>query len=199
MILVLWILASYLLGAIPTSYLAGKYIAGVDLRNHGSKNLGATNVYRVLGLKYALPVAIIDVVKGVVPVLVFAPLAGSTVWLPITLGLAAVIGHVYSVFVGFRGGKGVATAAGVVSALEPLPFAIGAVAWLGVLLSTRFMSVASMVGAITFPIVVWVVHPDHRYTILAGVALAVFIVFNHRSNIRRLLAGTENRLGTGHR
>lgn len=115
--------------------------------------------------------------------------------MPLLLGIVAVVGHVVSIFVRFRGGKGVATAAGVVSALEPVAFGISAVTWLGVLLATRFMSLASMVGAVTFPIVVWVLHPANRYTLLAGLALAVFIVFNHRSNIRRLLAGTEHRLG----
>ncbi len=190
-----WLALSYLMGAIPTSYLVGKYLGHIDLREHGSKNLGATNIYRVLGLSYAIPVGVVDITKGIVPVLVFGARAGSHPSLPLVMGLAAVVGHVLSVFVRFRGGKGVATAAGVVLALEPIPLGISAVAWLGILASTRFMSLASMIGAITFPIVVWIVHPSRPYTIAAGVGLAAFIVFNHRSNIRRLLAGTENRIG----
>jgi glycerol-3-phosphate acyltransferase PlsY len=190
-----WIGLAYLVGAIPSSYLVGKYVAGIDLREHGSKNLGATNVYRVLGLKYALPVAVGDIAKGVIPVVLLAPLAGSQAWLPLTMGIAAVVGHVFSIFVGFRGGKGVATAAGVVLALEPVALGITTIAWLLVLASTRFMSLASMSGAITFPIVVWAVHPERRYAVAAGVGLAAFIVFNHRTNIRRLIAGTENRIG----
>lgn len=195
MTLVLWLFGSYLLGAIPTSFLVGTLCAGVDLRQRGSKNLGATNVYRVLGLKYAIPVALVDIAKGIIPVLVFARLAGSQAWIPPLMALAAVVGHVFSVFVRFRGGKGVATAAGAVLALEPVALGISVIAWVAVLLSTRFMSLASITGALTFPVVVWVRHPEHRGSVAAGVALAAFIVFNHRSNIRRLLTGTENRLG----
>ena len=104
--LAFWVIASYLLGAIPTSYWVGLAFANKDLRSLGSKNLGATNVFRVLGLKYAVPVAMVDVAKGVVPVSVFARYAGSEPWIPVTLGAAAVFGHVFSVFVRFRGGKG---------------------------------------------------------------------------------------------
>jgi glycerol-3-phosphate acyltransferase PlsY len=192
---VAWLLASYLLGALPTSHLVGKYIAGVDLRQHGSRNLGATNVYRVLGWPYAVPVALVDIAKGAIPVLMFAPRAGAGAWTPLALGIAAVVGHVYSVFVRFRGGKGVATAAGVVLALEPAAFGLAALAWGVVVALTGYVSLASLTAAVAFPVLVWLIHPARGITIGAASALAAFILFTHRSNIRRLLAGTESRFG----
>src|SRR3954467_9084116 len=103
----LWLLASYFLGALPTSHLVSRTFAKIDLRRHGSGNLGATNLYRVLGWKYAVPVALFDIGKGVVPVLVFAPMVADSQLFALTCGVAAIVGHVFSVFVGFKGGKGV--------------------------------------------------------------------------------------------
>jgi len=191
----LWILASYLLGAIPTSYLAARLGAGIDLRNHGSKNLGATNVYRVLGWKYAVPVGLFDVAKGTVPVAVFGSLAGGGAWVPVALGVAAVVGHVFSVFVKFRGGKGVATAAGAVLALAPIALGLSAIVWVAVLAVTGYVSAASMLGAVAFPIAVRFTSPEDNYTFGVGIALAVFILATHRSNIHRLITGQENRFG----
>jgi glycerol-3-phosphate acyltransferase PlsY len=172
MSLPLWLVAGYLAGSFPTSFLGGK-LAGIDLREHGSKNLGATNVYRVLGLKYAVPVGLIDVAKGAIPVALASRAAGDRAWLPLMVGCAAILGHVFSAFLRFRGGKGVATAAGVVLAL------------------------ASMLGAVAFPISVGVLYPSSTHVFWVGVVLAVFIVFTHRSNIGRLLSGTENRFRRG--
>ena len=118
-----WLLLSYLVGAIPTSYLAGRIFRGIDLREHGSGNLGATNLYRTLGWKYAVPVGLIDIAKGVIPVVLFAPQVAASQRVAAALGVAAVVGHVFSVFVRFRGGKGVATAAGVMLGLAPLAIA----------------------------------------------------------------------------
>ena len=117
---VLWLLASYLMGAIPTSYLLSRLFAGIDLREHGSGNLGATNLYRVLGWKYAIPAASFDIAKGTIPVLLFAPQVSDSQLFALACGVAAILGHVFSVFVGFKGGKGVATAAGVMLGLAPL-------------------------------------------------------------------------------
>ncbi|UCD25559.1 MAG: glycerol-3-phosphate 1-O-acyltransferase PlsY [Gemmatimonadota bacterium] len=191
----LWVIASYLMGAVPTSYLAARIFAGINLREHGSKNLGATNVYRVLGWKYAIPVGVFDVAKGAVPVALFSPLAGPEPWIPVLLGVAAVVGHVYSVFVKFRGGKGVATAAGAVLAMAPAALGVSAVVWIGVLAATGYVSLASMLGAIAFPIAVWFTNPDDSYVFGVGLLLAAFIVVTHRSNIQRLLSGQENRFG----
>lgn len=195
MTLAWWMIASYLLGSIPTSYLAAKFGARIDLREHGSKNLGATNLYRVLGWKYAIPVGAFDVAKGAVPVAVFGAFAGGDAWVPVALGVAAVIGHVYPVFMKFRGGKGVATAAGAVLALAPAALGISALVWIAVLVATGYVSLASMLGAIVFPIAVRLLDPGNAYTLGVGVLLAVFIIVTHRSNIKRLLAGEENRFG----
>jgi glycerol-3-phosphate acyltransferase PlsY len=191
----LWIVASYLLGATPTSYLAGRLARGIDLREHGSKNLGATNVYRLLGWAYAIPVAIIDVAKGAVPVALFGRWAGGPDWLPVTLGGAAVLGHMFSPYVRFKGGKGVATAAGVFLALAPLAFAIALPVWGLCLWLTGYVSLSSIVAALTFPL--WVrLTTNAAPTFWASVVLALLIVLAHRVNIQRLLAGTENRFQT---
>ncbi|MDH3459161.1 MAG: glycerol-3-phosphate 1-O-acyltransferase PlsY [Gemmatimonadota bacterium] len=190
----LWLVAAYFAGSFPTSYLAGR-IAGIDLRQHGSKNLGATNVYRVLGWKYAVPVGLVDVAKGAVPVLLASARAGQGSWIPVVVGGAAVAGHVFSVFLKFRGGKGVATAAGAVLGLAPTSLAAAAVVWIAVLAGTGFVSLASIMGALTFPLAVRFLAPDAANVFWIGVALAAFIVFTHRANILRLLSGTENRFG----
>jgi glycerol-3-phosphate acyltransferase PlsY len=190
----IWLVIGYLAGSIPTSFLAGR-LAGVDLRQHGSKNLGATNVYRVLGWRYAIPVGIVDVAKGAVPVVFAARQTSVTEWFPLLVGCAAVAGHVFSFFLKFRGGKGVATAAGVVLALAPGALGVTAIVWVLVLKTTGFVSLASMLGAITFPVAVFLLMPDATHVFWAGVALCVFIVFTHRANVGRLVAGTENRFG----
>jgi len=194
--LVLLVLAAYLLGATPTSYIAGKIGRGIDLREHGSRNLGATNVYRVLGWKYAIPVALIDAAKGALSVGVLGSLSGGPAWVPVVLGLAAVLGHVYSPYVGFRGGKGVATAGGVFLALAPLAVAISLPIWVGMLWAFGYVSVASLTVAVLFPLWVRLTRPAAPYTFWASLALALLIVYSHRANIRRLLDGTENRFRT---
>jgi len=193
---VLLVLAAYLLGATPTSYIAGKIGRGIDLREHGSRNLGATNVYRVLGWKYAIPVALIDAAKGALSVGVLGSLSGGPAWVPVVLGLAAVLGHVYSPYVGFRGGKGVATAGGVFLALAPLAVAISLPIWVGMLWAFGYVSVASLTVAVLFPLWVRLTRPAAPYTFWASLALALLIVYSHRANIRRLLDGTENRFRT---
>ena len=196
MTLALWLLAAYALGATPTAYLAGRLARGIDLREHGSKNLGATNVYRVLGWGRAIPVALIDIAKGAVPVALFAPQAGDGAWVPVSLGIAAVLGHMFSPYVGFKGGKGVATAAGMFLALAPLAVAIALPLWGGCLWATGYVSLSSILAAAAFPLLVHLMHPGATATLWASVALAGLIVFSHRANISRLLTGTENRFRT---
>jgi glycerol-3-phosphate acyltransferase PlsY len=191
--LALGLLAAYLLGSIPTSFWVGRAVAGIDLREHGSKNLGATNLFRVLGWKYAIPVGMFDVLKGALPVLVIAPRVGGAPWVPVLLGATAVFGHVYSIFAGFRGGKGVATAAGTVAALAPFALLASAVVWSVVVLVSGYVSLGSILGAVAFPVTAWILQPGDQYTVAAGAVLAAFIVFTHRANIRRLLQGTESR------
>ncbi|MFN8650918.1 MAG: glycerol-3-phosphate 1-O-acyltransferase PlsY [Gemmatimonadales bacterium] len=193
-----WLLASYLLGAIPTSYLVGRLFKGIDLREHGSRNLGATNLYRTLGWRYAIPVGLFDVAKGAVPVLVFGPRGPEVPYFPIWCGLLAVLGHVYSVFVRFKGGKGVATAAGMVIGLAPLAFPVVLIAWGLIVWLTGYVSVGSIAAAVLFPVADYLLHPARRgpVTLVIDLALAGFIIWKHRANIQRLLAGTENRFGT---
>ena len=191
----LWIVASYLLGATPTSYIAGRLGRWIDLRDHGSKNLGATNVYRILGWAYAIPVGIIDVAKGVVPVALFSRWADGPEWLPVTLGGVAVLGHMFSPYVRFKGGKGVATAAGVFLALAPWAFAIALPFWGLSLWLTGYVSVSSIAAALTFPL--WVrLTAGGGPRFWASIVLALLIVLAHRANIKRLLGGTENRFRT---
>jgi len=191
----LWLLASYLLGAIPTSYLVSRAFANIDLRQHGSGNLGATNLYRVLGWKYAVPVALFDIAKGTVPVLVFAPRVADSALYALACGVAAIIGHVFSVFVHFKGGKGVATAAGVMLGLAPLALALAAGVWGLVLLLTGYVSLASIAAAAVLPLAVYLLeHPAPEILWVAALIAAGVIVL-HRRNIERLLKGTENRFG----
>ena len=192
----LWILASYLLGAIPTSYLTVKLIKGQDLRRLGSGNLGATNLYRVLGWRYALPVGLFDMLKGAVPVLVFAREAGASELGALGFGIAAVIGHVFSVFVGFKGGKGVATGAGVILGLAPYAFVAALAAWLLVLKASGYVSLASMTAATLLIPATYLLHPERRDVLWVFAGLAVAIVALHWRNIARLRAGTEHRFGS---
>lgn len=192
----LWIAAAYLVGAIPTSYLAGRLGRGIDLREHGSGTLGATNAFRMLGWKYAIPVGLFDMAKGAAPVALVERWSHGAAWLPVAVGAAAVAGHVFSPYVRFKGGKGVATAAGMFLALAPLAIAISSGIWCGVLWLSGYVSVASLVAVGMFPVWARLTRPDDPYTFWASVALALLIGVAHRSNIRRLLAGTESRFRT---
>jgi acyl phosphate:glycerol-3-phosphate acyltransferase len=191
-----WLFASYLVGSIPTSYITARAFRGIDLRQHGSKNLGATNLYRVLGWKFALPVALFDAAKGFVPVLVFAPRVSSSQLFGLVCGMMAVLGHVYSVFVRFRGGKGVATAAGVMLAMAPLALGVSFAVWVIVVALTGYVSLGSIISAAVFPVAVQLLDPPDQPAILwLDVAVALAIIWLHRANIGRLLKGTENRFG----
>ena len=192
----LCLLASYFVGAIPTGYLAGRLFRGIDLREHGSKNLGATNVYRTLGARYAIPVGLFDIAKGAVPVLVFAPQASDSQLFALACGIAAIVGHVFSVFVRFRGGKGVATAAGVMLGLTPLALGVAALVWLVLVALTGYVSLASIVAAAVLPVAVYLLErPDRPEILCLDALVAAAIIWLHRANIRRLLNGTENRFG----
>ena len=193
---VAWLLVSYLLGAVPTSYIAGRLLRGIDLREHGSKNLGATNLYRVLGWRVAVPVGLFDMAKGLVPVLLFAPRVSTSQTFALVCGLTAVLGHVFSIFVGFKGGKGVATAAGVMLGLTPAALLIALGVWIAVVALTGYVSLGSIVAAAVFPILVRLIDPPEQPEILwLDVAAAAGIIWLHRANIGRLLRGTENRFG----
>lgn len=187
-ILVMLLVTAYLLGSVPTGLLLGK-VYGIDVRKEGSGNIGATNLYRTLGRKVGIITLIGDCLKGLLPVLVvqsFMPQYAAWV------GLAAFCGHVFSVFLGFKGGKGVATALGVFLALSPLAVGIVLVVFVVLMLIWRYVSLGSIAAALAMPLVVTLLHDDR---VLIGVTLiiAVVVIAKHHENIRRLLAGTESR------
>jgi acyl phosphate:glycerol-3-phosphate acyltransferase len=192
----LWLLASYFVGAIPTSYLLSRIFAGTDLRQHGSGNLGATNLYRVLGWKYAVPAAAVDIAKGLVPVVVFAPQLSDSQLFALGCGVAAIVGHVFSVFVRFKGGKGVATAAGVMLGLAPVALAVSAVVWAVLVRLTGYVSLGSIVAAAVLPLSVYALEDSGTGELVwIAAAIAAGVIVLHRHNIHRLLNGTENRFG----
>ena len=190
-----WLLASYLLGAIPTSYLVGRIFRGIDLRQHGSRNLGATNLYRIMGWKYAVPVGLVDVAKGVVPVVLFGRMIPAVPLFPVYCGVAAVLGHVFSIFVGFKGGKGVATAAGVVLGLAPFALLAVVAVWVVVVKLSGYVSLGSVLASALFPVAAVLLNPNRPEPLWFDIALALFLVVKHRGNIQRLIDGTENRFG----
>jgi glycerol-3-phosphate acyltransferase PlsY len=191
-----WLLASYLLGAIPTSYLLSRLFAGIDLRQHGSGNLGATNLYRVLGWKYAVPAGVFDMAKGLIPVVVFAPRVSDSELFALACGVAAILGHVFSVFVRFKGGKGVATAAGVMLGLTPVALAVSAAVWALLVRLTGYVSLGSIVAAAILPLGVYALdNPSTPAVFWIATGIAVGVIVLHRKNIQRLLKGTENRFG----
>jgi glycerol-3-phosphate acyltransferase PlsY len=192
----LWLLASYLLGAIPTSHLVSRAFAKIDLREHGSGNLGATNLYRVLGWRYAVPVALFDIAKGAVPVLLFAPQVTDSELFALACGVAAILGHVFSVFVQFKGGKGVATAAGVMLGLTPVALSVAAIVWALVVLLTGYVSLGSIAAAVVLPFAVYLLeHPRTPELLWIDTLVAGGVILLHRRNIQRLLKGTESRFG----
>ena len=190
-----WLVPAYLLGAIPTSYVVARLAAGTDLRQHGSKSLGATNLFRLLGWKAALPVALFDVAKGAAPVLAYLAVTREPSWWALVVGSAAVVGHTFSPFVSFKGGKGVATATGVFLAYVPGAIGAAAVVWIGLVAGTGYVSLGSVSAAVAFPVMVAVLYPGRSAAFWVALAVACFVVFNHRSNLRRLMAGTESRFG----
>lgn len=193
----------YVLGSFPTSIIVSRRVKGIDIRKHGSGNAGGTNVLRVVGWKAALVVAVVDVGKGfaaaMLPRMVHEPLPVSPVTAATLCGAAAVVGHVFPLFAGFRGGKGVGTAAGMVLAVHPWAVVILLPVFFMVFAFTRIVAVASMTAALAMPLAVAVVRgvgwvPDNAAAVAILVALSLFIVVNHRANLRRLLQGTENKL-----
>lgn len=185
--------AAYLIGGLPTSLIAGRLAKGIDLREHGSGNLGATNVFRVLGWKIATPVMLIDVLKGWLPTYLFTTLDGQPAaeW-ALAYGAAAIVGHVFSPYIRFRGGKGVATSAGVFLALSPGAALTGMLVWAAVVWRTRIVSLGSLAAAVALPVGVYALEGT-GFVLWLSLALALFVIVAHRANIRRLLRGEELR------
>jgi glycerol-3-phosphate acyltransferase PlsY len=196
---------AYLSGSIPTAYLAGRLLKGVDLRTIGSGNLGATNVYRSLGAGAAAVVLLLDGLKGALPALLLPVRLDGTatsgesaiLWWGLGCGVAAILGHAKPVFLLWRGGgKGVATAAGVFAALAPAAFAIALVAFSLVMWRTRIVSAASLTAAVVLPLGALATVGLRSPIFLVALVVGAFVTWSHRANIGRLRAGTEPRLGT---
>lgn len=186
-------LVAYVVGSVPFSALAAR-MKGVDLRAHGSGNLGATNAIRVLGPKVGVPVLLADVAKGWIAAALVPPLfslSGPTVG--ILCGAAAILGHVFPIGVGFRGGKGVATSAGAFLALAPGPIGVAILTFAIFLLTTRIVSLASIAASLTLAIGLWVGSVPLAVR-LVGSSIAALVLFRHRGNFARLLSGTEPRV-----
>ena len=188
---------AYVIGATPTGFWVGKVFFGIDLRTKGSGNLGATNTFRNFGWKAALPVLLVDVLKGWFPVWFFPQRDHSALWeWTLAYAAATILGHVFSFWVRFKGGKGIATSAGVFLALSPWGALSAFLMWLVVTFSTRMVSAGSLAAAVALPVTLLFVPHKGGNTLLAfTAALALFVFWAHRTNIRRILKGEENRFG----
>ncbi len=198
LLVILILFLSYLAGSIPTAVWTGKLFHGIDVREHGSGNAGATNTIRVLGWRSGIPVMIVDIGKGVLatmlPVIFKLGVPGSVeiINLQIVAGLVAITGHIFPLFAGFRGGKGVATTFGVLLALSPLLTASSIVVFLLVLILTKYVSLSSMTAGIMFPILLFLVFPTPSVVFrIFSVVVALGLIATHRKNIKRLLRGEE--------
>jgi len=195
--IVLLLISSYLLGSLAWSVWLGKWIHGVDLRDHGSGNAGATNAFRVLGRQTGTAVLVLDILKGfaAVNLIHLAPVEQSTVIWMLVLGFMAVLGHLFPLYVGFRGGKGIATLLGVVIALHSGAALLAMAVFVVLLLSTRIVSVSSMVAAMSLPF--WLIYrfqEPSEVLIIFSIAIALLVLVTHRKNIVRLLRGEENKV-----
>lgn len=196
----LLIFLAYLLGSIPTSVWIGKYFYGIDVREFGSGNAGATNTFRVLGKRAGIPVLIIDILKGTAAVALsylsnFENQSQEFINLQLGLGVAALIGHIFPVFAGFRGGKGVATILGIVICIVPVSCSLSLIVFLAVLFSTRMVSLSSMLAGISFPFILnLILGNDNKVLTAFSIVLAVLLVITHRKNIKRILKNQESKV-----
>lgn len=208
------ILLSYIVGSIPTSIMLSRWLHGFDIRTKGSGNAGGTNVFRVLGWKYGILVTTVDMGKAVLATTLIArlfwdptlPFYNRTPFDDFTIiqmicGAAAIVGHIWTMFAGFRGGKGIAAGAGMLIGIAPTEFAISAAVFLIVSFLWKYVSLGSIAGAIAFPLSLFVRHDifgdeihSYKTLIYFSIAVAVLLIYSHRENIKRLLSGTENRV-----
>lgn len=191
------VIAAYLLGSIPSGVWVGKIAKGIDIREHGSKNPGATNAYRVLGAKYGIAVLLADAFKGYLPLLIAKDIFQISGTPLILVGLIAIVGHSLSLFLNFKGGKGVATSLGVFLYLFPNGILIVFTAFVLIVAFTKYISLASIIGAGLLPLLALFLPLNEgipRFSlILVSLLVATFVIYRHRANIDRLLKGTENK------
>ncbi len=183
---------AYLVGSVPTAYWYAKYFHGIDIRQHGSGNVGATNSLRVLGKKAGIIVLIFDLLKGLLPVLI-ARYLGFSEEQTFLVGIVSILGHIWSVFANFKGGKGIATSLGVILAVAPAGAGISLVVFVAIVYFTRFVSLASMLAGLAFVFYYLVFNFDQTYMAMIAFGLFLLLVFTHRENIKRLANGTESK------
>ena len=196
------VIIAYLIGSIPTAFWVGKYFHGIDIREHGSKNAGATNTFRVLGKKSGWFVLMVDILKGVAAATLpywfqsqFIGFKDELLIMQLSASFSAVFGHVFPIFAGFRGGKGVATSLGIVIGLNPLAAAICLGVFLVVFVISKYVSLGAITAAFVFPFVSYfIIKNDIRIMIIFSIVLSFLVIIAHRKNISRLLKGEENKM-----
>ena len=189
----LLLILAYLMGSIPTGVIVGKAFGKVDPRTQGSKNIGATNVFRTAGKKLGIITLLGDILKGLIPVAIARGNLDSYFWIG-AVALAAFLGHLYPIFLKFKGGKGIATGLGVFLALSPLPAILSLFVFGAVLFRWRFVSLGSLSATAAFPVLLALLDP-HRIYIPFALIIGVFIFYRHRENIERMLGGKESKIG----
>lgn len=196
------------MGSIPTSIISSKLLKGIDIREYGSGNAGATNVFRVMGWKAGIAVLILDMAKGFIPTVLFYKIGLKGVdWpiinLQILAGISAIFGHIWTIFAGFKGGKGVGTGAGMLIGLAPLSVAVGIVIFLIVVTISRFVSLGSILASISVPITIVMQNQSQNSFPLQLFILSLFvpalIIYTHRKNIQRLIKGEESKIQFGNK
>lgn len=204
--LIILVLIAYVVGSIPTSIIVSRLKYNTDIREHGSGNAGATNIFRTFGWKPALFVTLVDIFKGWLPAYIAGNIQSDTIMfgnnsdaLMIIAGFAAVLGHTYTMFAGFKGGKGVGTAAGMLIALFPIAIPICLIVFALTILTTGIVSLGSMLAATALPIALFIIggiNPESQISLtlrIFALLIPAFIIFTHRSNVKRMMEGTENR------
>jgi glycerol-3-phosphate acyltransferase PlsY len=197
--IILGLICAYVLGSFPTAFIVTKIFKGMDIRKHGSGNMGATNVMRVVGKGAGIFVLIVDIAKGFAAVAVLAPLFYRPELiininvLKILMGVGAIFGHNWTIFLGFKGGKGVATSAGVLLGFSPIVMGLAAGAWILLVLITRYVSLSSIITSILVPVMMYLFKQPREFLILTIIMCPV-IIYRHKSNIKRLIQGKESKI-----
>lgn len=189
------LILAYLIGSIPNGLILGKLVWGIDLREHGSHNIGATNAWRTLGKTAGFSIFFLDLLKGVFGVNIAAHYSDKPEMLVLG-GILAIVGHSWSLFLGFKGGKGVATGLGVILSLMPVPTAIIFLIWFIIVKLTGYVSLGSIVAAALVPALAWLFNQPVAF-VYFGIIAAVFIIYRHKTNIERLINGTESKIKAG--
>jgi glycerol-3-phosphate acyltransferase PlsY len=204
MIIFSFFLAAYFVGSIPFAYLVAKFTRNIDIRKYGSGNSGATNAFRILGWKLGTIVLILDIAKGLIPTMYFASYISLNsveyIYVQFLMGIIAILGHTFSVFLNFKGGKGVATATGMLIGISPITTFIAFLVFLITTLITRYISLASILGTSAIPVIIQIERYFFNFEIhvafdILTIILAIFIILTHRTNIVRIIKGEENKFG----